>query len=89
MTYRYAGQRPRLFLEENQQAFLRTRDKALKLCDLAGCVMMSKLFGEGNDNLIEMAFVDRLIELGELQEIPQTNARSQDRIFVLTADSKR
>lgn len=79
--YNYNEQRPEVFKEENQAKFLEIRDRAIKLCESAGCVKMGKLLAAG-DSWTSMAMVVRLVELGELREIPQSNVAGQDRIFV-------
>lgn len=77
MPYRYEEQRANLFTEEGQRMFLKVRD--------AGAVRMDKLMGYagGGDSWDMLACADRLVELGELVEVPNTVCRAgQDRIFV-------
>lgn len=83
--YDYAKERPKVFLEENQEAFLRIRDKAFKLISIAGAAMMEKLVsnkeeGTGDVN-IDMACIDRLVEIGDLEEV-FTAANDRHRIFI-------
>lgn len=42
--------------------------------------------GSSGDSWLLLACVDRLVELGELREIPQTHTAGQDRIFVKTKE---
>lgn len=81
MGYLYATERAEVFLEENQNTFLRIRDSARRLLDAAGAFQMGKVIGVGS-SWTNMACVDRLVELGELREVPQENVAGQHRIFI-------
>ena len=90
--YKYEEQKQKIFTEENQKLFLEVRDYVHKLIDEAGAFTMRKAFmlPDGIDaaeilNFISwemMACVDRLVELGEIKEIPTT---TQDRLFIAAA----
>lgn len=85
MPYSYEAQRANLFTEEGQRMFLKIRDAAKELIAKAGVVRMDKLMGQagGGDSWDMLACADRLVELGELVEIPNTVCRAgQHRIFV-------
>lgn len=80
--YNYNELKPNLFTEENQRRFLAIRDNIARHLKLSGAVTMGKaIAAEGGDSWINMACVDRLVELGELREVP-TNGAAQDRIFL-------
>ena len=80
--YKYEDEKPGIFTEEGQRKFLRVRDKVNKLLDTAGaCVMWRVSHGLGGFEWEIMACVDRMVELGEIREIP-TGAEAQDRVFV-------
>lgn len=82
MSYSYQAERPWVFTEEGQVAFLKIRDKAKELLALSGAVMSGKLL-IGTGNVWSMlACIDRLVELKELIEIPQDNCAGQHRIFI-------
>ncbi len=72
MVYNYQTQKPNLFTEEGQVMFLKVRDKAKKLLTIAGAFrqheVLNDLTGDGWDMI---ACVDRLVELGEIEEIPR------------------
>ena len=82
MAYNYQTERPKLFSEENQALFLKIRDNAERLCKEAGCAMEGKIIsGNSGDSWTMMACVDRLVELGELQEVHYGPCAGQHRIF--------
>ena len=84
MAYSYATEKNKLFTEENQGMFLSVRDRACRLTSQSGAATMGKLIsGETGDCWTMMACVDRLVELGELFEVPNTvYTCGQDRLFV-------
>jgi len=84
MPYSYQVQRPGLFTEEGQVRFLAVRDEAKRLLDLAGAVQSSKLMIGSGDSWEMLARIDRLVELGELYEIPNPKSLgwAQHRVFV-------
>jgi hypothetical protein len=84
--YAYANLRPELFTEEGQRLLIGIRDNAKRLIKCAGAATMGCLTKLPNgigaaDSWAMMACVDRLVELGDIREIP-TNGRAQDRVFV-------
>lgn len=84
MSYDYATEKPKLFTEEGQVTFLKIRDKAKALLDVAGAVTSGKLMcGTGaNDTWEMLACIDRLVELGELREITGSEVWGQHRVFI-------
>lgn len=84
MSYHYKDLRSSLFNEENQKMFLTIRDNAKRLTREAGAASMECLIsGLSGDVWTMMACVDRLVELKELVEIPNTVSRAgQYRIFI-------
>lgn len=85
MSYDYRDQRSQLFTEEGQVMFLKIRDNVHQLTKLAGVVRMQEaISGCGaSSDWTAMAGVDRLVELGEIREIPQENIAGQHRVFWL------
>jgi roadblock/LC7 domain-containing protein len=83
MGYDYQTQRPGIFTEDGQIMFLKIRDNAKRLIKEAGAVTAEKLMGKiTGDSWTMLACMDRLIEIGELHEIPNTKSRAgQHRIF--------
>jgi len=84
MPYVYAEQRANLFTEEGQRMFLKVRDAAKKLIGQAGVVRVDKLMGHAGtgDSWDMLACADRMVELGELHEIPNTiSSAGQHRLF--------
>jgi len=82
MGYNYNVQRDKVFTEAGQLLFLAIRDKAKELTRTAGAARLAEIIrGQSGDSWDMLACVDRLVELGELREIPQVCA-GQHRIFI-------
>jgi hypothetical protein len=81
MPYKYEDVKPEIFKPENQKTFLKVRDDVNRLIDLAGAVRLDKVM-PGGDTWTSMAYVDRLVELGEIKEVPQPKVWGQNRIFI-------
>lgn len=83
MSYNYSQERPKVFTEEGQRTFLKIRDNMAKHCRESGAVSYMKAAKDAHasDSWMELACVDRLIELGEYKCI-YDEARAQDRIFM-------
>jgi len=82
--YKYEDVRSRLFDDEGQRMVLRVRDFVHKTLAVAGAVRLDKAMDSagGGDSWTMIASVDRLVELGEIREVPQSGVAGQDRIFV-------
>lgn len=79
--YKYENEKPNIFLEENQIDFLKVRDRAERLLEISGAFTLEKVIkGITGSSWLMMAYVDRLVELNEIKEIP-TNGFAQERIF--------
>lgn len=81
MPYDYQAEKPKILTDKGQKAFLEVRDKANALCASAGCFRMDKVTPSG-DSWTAMAYVDRMVELGEIREITGPGTPGQHRIFV-------
>lgn len=85
--YNYETQKPYIFTEFGSRDFLKVRDNVNKLLDQAGAVRMDKAFGVvGGDSWNMLAYVDRMVELGEIREITGANVSGQHRVFVRTRE---
>jgi hypothetical protein len=84
MSYVYSEWRRFAFTEKGQVTFLAIRDRAQKLMREAEAATMGALISGQAGLVWEMqACVDRLVELGELLEIPNPISRAgQHRIFI-------
>jgi len=81
--YIYENEKPKIFTEEGQRDFLKVRDRAHKLLTEAGAFeMFAVLKDVGGDSWLQMAYVDRLVELGEIREITGDDIAGQNRVFV-------
>lgn len=84
--YQYSIERPKLFTEEGQLAFITIRDAVHKMLREAGAFRMGNALDVGphGDSWLRMACVDRLIELDEIVEVARgREVAGQDRIFVV------
>lgn len=71
MSYCYANEKPKLFTEDGQAMFLKARDDVKRLLKVAGAFRYDKVnFGSG-DSWTMMACIDRLVEMGEIVELPR------------------
>lgn len=81
--YNYETEKPTLFTDAGQRKFLKVRDHVKFLLRQAGAFTMEKAISTGLGlNWTLMACVDRLVELGEIQEIKQEGVTGQRRVFV-------
>jgi len=69
--YDYQDFKPELFKEENQEAFLKIRDGMKATITIAGCITMDRAIGfsGSGDSWLRMAMVERLVEIGEIEEV--------------------
>lgn len=84
--YEYKVEREAIFTEQGQRLFIGIRDHVKQMLRLSGAFTMGKAAslpdGIGAASGWKMmACVDRLVELGEIRELPTTGA-GQDRVFV-------
>lgn len=84
--YNYNEEKPKIFTDEGQRSFILTRDHVHKLLNVSGAVTMdkaTKLQTGAEDTWTLMAFVDRMVELGEIREITENmDVAGQHRVFV-------
>jgi hypothetical protein len=82
MSYSYLKERPRIFTEKGQVEFLKVRDRVNQmLCDSGAFMMQNAWKPITGDTWMMMAYVDRLVELGEIREI-EWDAIGQCRVFI-------
>jgi hypothetical protein len=81
----YTTERPSLFNDGGQRRFIRIRDRAKALMEKTGAATMGSLIAGETGSVWElMACVDRMVEIGDIIEIPNTySTAGQHRIFVL------
>ena len=80
--YNYEKERPFIFTEEGQRDFLKCRDTANKLADIAGAFTVSAAIkGLSGDSWRMLAYVDRLVELKEFRYVNQ-EYHTQDWVLV-------
>ena len=81
--YNYGTERPDLFTEKGQRMFLEIRDRVKAQLKHAGAVrMLEAVAGMPGDSWAMLACVDRMVELGELREITDSDVAGQHRVFV-------
>lgn len=70
MSYDYQTERPKLFTEEGQIMFLKVRDNAKRLLLEAGAFRSAEVLRTiTGDSWMQLACLDRLVELKEIVEI--------------------
>lgn len=88
MSYDYATEKPKLLTDEGQRNFLKVRDHVHKLLRDAGAFRMDHAMPAiSGDTWHALACVDRLVELGEIQEITNGEVAGQHRIFHSTQEA--
>jgi len=81
--YNYQSERPFLFTDEGQRKLLQVRDHVAILLKTAGAIRMQEAVSKCTGSSWEsLACVDRLVELGEIVEIPLENCAGQHRVFI-------
>lgn len=84
MPYDYQHERAAVFTEEGQLAFLKIRDKARYLLGIAGAFRVEELLsGLGGDSWLQLACIDRLVELGEIKPLREAGTiAAQSQVYV-------
>lgn len=82
MSYDYKIERPKIFTEKGQVEFLKVRDHVYKMLEFSGAFIMQNAWRPiSGDTWMMMAYVDRMVELGDIKEI-KWNAVGQCRVFI-------
>jgi len=83
MSYEYQKEREWIFTDHGQRMFLDVRDRVHHLLKQSGAVRMQEaISGVSGDSWRQLACVDRMVELGELIELPQPSCAGQHRVFI-------
>lgn len=83
--YDYKQERHKIFTDEGQVKFMKVRDHVKNLLRSAVAFTMQNGYHViSGDSWEMMAYVDRLVELGEIREITGKEVFGQDRVFVGT-----
>lgn len=82
--YDYEQEKKRLFTDEGQRELIRVRDHVMSVLKISGAItMLSAMRGSSGDSWKMMAYVDRLVELGDISEVFKSHdTPGQYRIFV-------
>jgi len=82
--YAYETEKPKIFTERGQFAFIAIRDWAHKTLRDAGAFRMQEAMAVASgDSWLMLACVDRLVELREIRELTkQGDVPGQHRVFV-------
>lgn len=87
--YNYEAEKKKIFTDEGQKLFLSIRDKAQRLLKEAGAFRRSEVTsGHSGDSWTMMACVDRMVELGEIVQLPR-NCWGQFDVFTTPEVSNR
>lgn len=83
MSYNYEIEKPKVFTDEGQRDLIRVLNNVNKLIEQAGAVSFLKAVeGIGGDSWYQLALLDHLIELGQIQEATPVKTWGQHRVFV-------
>lgn len=84
LSYRYEEHRDHVFTDDGQRLLLKARDRAQKLLSEAGAVSIGAIIaGLSGDSWKMLACVDRLVEIGDLLEVPNPHSGAgQHRLFI-------
>ena len=90
MTYRYHEHLSWLASLEGQRDLLRVRDWVTRAVDHAGAFTMGRAINaaQTGDSFRRIALIDRLVELGEIEELPGQTCLSQHRIYRMMGVSR-
>lgn len=81
--YNYQTEKSKIFTEDGQKTFLKIRDKVQQLLKQSGAVMLQNaISGVTGETWLQLACIDRLVELKEIKEITPSGVMGQDRVFV-------
>lgn len=81
--YDYQTQKSVIFTEDGSRKFLKVRDNVNRLLGQSGAVrMLEAISGVGGNSWDMLAYVDRMVELGEILEITDGKVPGQYRVFV-------
>ena len=80
--YEYEKEKQNIFTDEGQRTFLKVRDEVNRLLEIAGCFKLENVFLAVNvcDSFMWLAYIDRLVELGEIREVKR-ECMSQHKIY--------
>jgi hypothetical protein len=82
-VYSYEEMKPTVLTDEGQIKFLKVRDHVHKVLAESGAITLEKAMSTVYGGSWEaMACVDRLVELKEIKEVPQTNIPMQQKIYI-------
>jgi hypothetical protein len=83
MPYSYQEERARLFTEDGSVTLTKIRDNVRHLLTVAGAVRSGEAMkGVSGDSWTMLAALDRMVEMGEIQELTGPSAYGQHRVFV-------
>lgn len=81
--YDYNTEKPKLFTDEGQRVFLKVRDRVKELLNESGAFRLSFALKDiDGEAWLRMAYIDRLVEIGEIQEVPIKGVSGQNRVFI-------
>ncbi|MEI8223584.1 MAG: hypothetical protein WCG20_00505 [bacterium] len=85
--YNYKKELPKLLTDQGQRNLIKSLDHVRKILKKSGAITMdSALLNHTSDSWENMAYVDRLVDVGVIREIQQKNKTiAQNRIFVLVS----
>lgn len=82
--YDYETEKPKLFTEEGPQVFIAFRDRAISVLNDSGAFMYERVERgvKGiHDTWMGLACIDRMVELGEVEDLSPEGVWRQHRIY--------
>lgn len=84
--YDYQKEKAKLFTDEGSRSFTRNRDTVLEAVGKTGAIRCAEavqyFIRDGSDSWFKLACLDRMVELGDICEVPRGEVAGQDRVFV-------
>lgn len=82
VSYNYQSERPRLFTEEGQEMLLKVQDNVQRAFAVAGaCRSIEATRGVAGCSWLQLACLDRLVEMKRIVEVTDSGTWGQYRIF--------
>ena len=83
--YKYEDEKSRLFTDEGQRVLFKVRDNFKELETVSGAIKASKLMAQTTnygDTYLFLACMDRLVEIGEIKEITDSETIAQNKVYI-------
>ena len=92
MSYDYETKKPEILTDEGHRLFIKARDRVIETLKVSGAIRMAEFISiithlaGAIDGWVAMAYIDRMVEIGDLMEVTGPKAAGQYRVFVTMKD---